>query len=73
MTDQILYILWENFLSLKINKHDTYLMEYMIFPSSGVIIHSSVAASTGVGNRISEWIIVIIIFKKKILLIFNVW
>lgn len=73
MTDQILYILWENVLSLKINKHDTYLMEYIIFPSSSVMIHSFVAASAGVGNRISEGIIVILIFKKKILLIFNVW
>lgn len=27
------------------------LMEYMIFPSSSVIVHSFVAASTGIGYR----------------------
>lgn len=38
----------------------------MIFPSS-VIIHSSVAASTGIGKRTntSKWVITIPIFKKK--------
>lgn len=51
------------------------LMEYVIFPSSSVIIHSFVAASAGIGNRTntSKWIITILIFKKKIVLIFNFW
>lgn len=75
MTDQMLYILQENFLChwKLINMINTF-MEYMIFPSSSVIVHSFVAASTGVGNRTntSKWIIVILTFKKKIL-IFNFW